>query len=112
MPTALKIAAAWAWRIFLVAGLVYFVGWVLGFLSEVVIPLAVAMPAGRRAQAAGQPAARLGAAARDRPRRFTLLGGILLIAGALTLIINSIAGQAGELSTAGGGRASDSSSSG
>ena len=29
---------------------------------------------------------------------FTLFGGILLIAGALTLIINSIAGQAGELS--------------
>ena len=42
VPTALKVAAAWAWRVFLVAGLVYFIGWILGFLSEVVIPLAVA----------------------------------------------------------------------
>jgi Flp pilus assembly protein TadB len=43
VPAALKVAAAWAWRVFLVAGLVYFVGWILGFLSEVVIPLAVAI---------------------------------------------------------------------
>ena len=62
VPTALKVAAAWAWRIFLVAGLIYFVGWVLGFLSEVVIPLAVACLLAADAQAVGQPAARVGAA--------------------------------------------------
>lgn len=97
VPKPLKVAAAWAWRIFLVAGLVYFIGWVLGFLSEVVIPLAVATllaaalkPVANRLHGWGLPK---GAAA-----AFTLLGGILLIAGSLTLIINSIAGQAGELS--------------
>ena len=97
MPTALKVAAAWAWRIFLVAGLIYFVGWILGFLSEVVIPLAVACllaaalkPLANRLHGWGLP--------KGPAAAFTLLGGILLIAGALTLIINSIAGQAGELS--------------
>jgi predicted PurR-regulated permease PerM len=96
VPTALKIAAAWAWRIFLVAGLIYFVGWVLGFLSEVVIPVAVAIllaaalkPLANRLHGWG-----LG---RGPSAAVTLLGGILLISGALTLIINSIAGQAGEL---------------
>ena len=43
MPAALKIAAAWAWRVIVVAGLVYGVGWTRSaYLSEVVIPLAVA----------------------------------------------------------------------
>lgn len=98
VPKALKVAAAWAWRIFLVAGLIYFVGWVLGFLSEVVIPLAVAIllaamlkPLANRLHVWG-----LG---RGPSAAVTLLGGIALIAGALTLIINSIAGQAGELGT-------------
>lgn len=97
VPTALKVAAAWAWRIFLVAGLIYFIGWILGFLSEVVIPLAVACllaaalkPLANRLHGWGLP--------KGPAAAFTLLGGILLIAGALTLIINSIAGQAGELS--------------
>ena len=97
VPAALKVAAAWAWRIFLVAGLIYFVGWILGFLSEVVIPLAVACllaaalkPLANRLHGWGL--------AKGPAAAFTLLGGILLIAGALTLIINSIAGQAGELS--------------
>lgn len=97
VPKALKVAAAWAWRIFLVAGLVYFVGWILGFLSEVVIPVAVAVllaaalkPLANRLHTWGLP--------RGPAAAVTLLSGILLIAGALTLIINSIAGQAGELS--------------
>lgn len=98
VPKALKIAAAWAWRIFLVAGLVYFVGWILGFLSEVVIPVAVAIliaamlkPLANRLHSWG-----LG---RGPSAAITLLGGIAVISGALTLIINSIAGQAGELGT-------------
>jgi len=97
VPTALKVAAAWAWRIFLVAGLVYFVGWILGFLSEVVIPLAVAIllaamlkPLANRLHGWGLN--------KGLSAALTLFGGIVLIAGVLTLIINSIAGQAGELS--------------
>jgi predicted PurR-regulated permease PerM len=96
VPAALKVAAAWAWRIFLVAGLVYLVGWILGFVSEVVIPVAVAIllaamlkPLANRLHGWGL--------SRGLAAALTLLGGIALIAGVMTLIINSIAGQAGEL---------------
>ena len=96
VPASLKVAAAWAWRVILVAALVYFVGWILGFLSEVVIPVAVAIllaaalkPVANRLHTWGL--------ARGLAAAVTLLGGIAVIAGALTLIINSIAGQAGEL---------------
>jgi predicted PurR-regulated permease PerM len=98
VPKPLKIAAAWAWRIFLVAGLVYFIGWILGFLSEVVIPVAVAilLAAMLKPLANRLHQWKLG---RGPAAAVTLLGGILLISGVLTLIINSIAGQAGELGT-------------
>lgn len=93
VPTALKIAAAWGWRVILVAASVYFIGWILGFLSEVVIPVAVAIllaaalkPVANRLHTWGL--------ARGLAAAVTLLGGIALIALALTLIINSIAGQA------------------
>lgn len=93
VPASLKVAAAWAWRVILVAALVYFIGWILGFLSEVVIPIAVAIllaaalkPLANRLHSWGL--------ARGLAAAVTLLGGIGLIALALTLIINSIAGQA------------------
>ncbi|MFT4164417.1 MAG: AI-2E family transporter [Microlunatus sp.] len=93
VPASLKVAAAWSWRVILVAALVYGIGWVLGFLSEVVIPIAVAIllaaalkPLANRLHAWGL--------ARGLAAAVTLLGGIALIALALTSIINSIAGQA------------------
>ncbi|HYI59719.1 MAG TPA: AI-2E family transporter [Microlunatus sp.] len=98
VPKALKIAAAWAWRIFLVAGLVYFVGWILGFLSEVVIPVAVAILLAAMLKPVANRLHRWGLG-RGPSSAVTLLGGIALISGVLTLIINSIAGQAGELGT-------------
>jgi len=96
VPKALKIAAAWAWRIFLVAGLIYFVGLILGLLSEVVIPVAVAILLAAMLKPVANQLHRWGLP-RGPSAAVTLLGGIALIAGVLTLIINSIVGQAGEL---------------
>ena len=97
VPAALKVAAAWAWRVFLVAG------WSTSSAgSSASCPrwssrspspclLAAALkPLANRLHGWGLP--------KGLAAAVTLLGGILLIAGALTLIINSIAGQAGELS--------------
>jgi predicted PurR-regulated permease PerM len=98
VPNALKVAAAWAWRIFLVAGLIYFVGRILGFLSEVVIPVAVAILLAAMLKPVANRLHRWDLS-RGLSAAVTLLGGIALIAGALTLIINSIAGQAVELGT-------------
>ena len=76
MPKALKVAAAWAWRIFLVAGLIYFVGWILGFLSEVVIPLAVAILLAAMLKPVANRLHRWGLS-RGPSAAVTLLGGIL-----------------------------------
>ena len=98
VPRGLQIAAAWAWRVVLVAGLVYGLGRLAGVLSEVVIPLAVAIllaamlsPVANRLHTWGLP--------RAASTAVTMLAGLILIAGALTLIGSQIASQAATLST-------------
>ncbi len=73
-------------------------GWVSRYLSEVVIPLGVAIllaamlaPVANKLHGWGLP--------RGAATAITLLGGIALIAGALTLIGTQIASQSAELST-------------
>lgn len=98
VPSGLRLAAAWAWRIILVAALVYGLGKIAGYLSEVVIPVSVAIllaamlsPVSNKLRSWGLN--------RGLSTAVTLLGGIALIAGALTLITSQIVGQATELST-------------
>lgn len=98
VPHGLHVAAAWAWRVILVAALIYGLGRVLGYLSEVVVPVAIAIllaamlsPIAERLRAWGLP---LGAAT-----AVTVLGGLALIAGALTLIATQIVSQATVLSS-------------
>ncbi|GAA1427569.1 hypothetical protein GCM10009616_05060 [Microlunatus lacustris] len=97
VPPGLRLAAAWAWRVILVALMLYGLSRVLGYLSEVVIPLAVAIllaamlsPVSNRLRSWGMH--------RGPATAVTVLGGIALIVGALTLIGTQIADQAGELS--------------
>jgi predicted PurR-regulated permease PerM len=98
VPRGLQIAAAWAWRVILVAALIYGLMWLAGHLSEVVVPIAIAIllaamlsPVANRLHSWGLP--RAGATA------ITVFGGLLLMAGALTLIGTQIASQASTLST-------------
>jgi len=92
------VAASWAWRVIVVALLIYGLGRVLGYLSEVFVPVAIAIlltamlaPVAHRLRAWGLP---LGAAT-----AVTVLGGLALIAGALTLIGTQIVSQATVLSS-------------
>jgi predicted PurR-regulated permease PerM len=97
VPPGLRLAAAWAWRVILVALMLYGLSRVLGFLSEVVIPLAVAiLLAAMLSPVAGR--LRSWGMHRGPATAVTVLGGIALIIGALTLIGTQIASQAGELS--------------
>lgn len=96
VPSGLRIAAAWAWRVFLVAGLIYGVGWLLGYLSEVVIPVAIAILLAAMLKPVANKLHEWGLG-RGLASAVTLLGGIALIAGSLSLIISSIVGQASEL---------------
>ena len=98
VPRGLRLAASWSWRVILVSALVYGVGRVAGYLSEVVIPVAVAIllaamlsPVSNRLRSWGLH--------RGPATAVTVLGGLALIVGALTLIGTQIASQATELSS-------------
>jgi predicted PurR-regulated permease PerM len=98
VPRGLRLAASWSWRVILVALMIYGLGRVAGYLSEVVIPVAVAIllaamlsPVSNRLRSWGMH--------RGPATAVTVLGGIALIVGALTLITTQIASQAAELST-------------
>ena len=43
VPAGMRVAAAWAWRLLVLAGLGYVLLFILGRLSEVVIPVAIAL---------------------------------------------------------------------
>ncbi len=96
VPGGLRLAASWSWRLILVGALIYGLGRIAGYLSEVFIPLAVAIllaamlaPVCNRLRQWGLP--------RGAATALTLLGGIILIAGALALITTQIVGQTSEL---------------
>jgi putative heme transporter len=97
VPPGLQIAAAWSWRLLLVVAMVLGLAWLARYLSEVVVPVAVAIllaallsPVADRMRSWGLP--RGGATAA------TVLGGLALIAGSLILIGTQIVGQAATLS--------------
>ncbi|HET9648475.1 MAG TPA: AI-2E family transporter [Microlunatus sp.] len=96
VPRGLQIAAAWSWRVIIIAIMVYGVGLGLRYISEVVIPVAVAIllaamiaPLTNRLTRWGLP--------RAAAAGISVVGGLLLIVGALTLIGTQIAGQAASL---------------
>lgn len=97
VPFGVRVAAGWSWRLMVVAALVLATGYALRYLSEVFVPLAVAIlltallnPAVRLLRRLRVPA--LLAA------MVSLLGGVIVVAGALTLIGTQIASESDQLS--------------
>jgi predicted PurR-regulated permease PerM len=97
VPPGLQIAAAWSWRVLLVVAVVLGLSWLVRYLSEVVVPVAVAIllaallsPVANRLRFWGLP--------RGAATAVTVLGGLALIAGSLTLIGTQIIDQASTLS--------------
>jgi putative heme transporter len=98
VPRGLQVAAAWSWRVILVVALLWGIVWLAGYLSEVLIPVAVAilltalmLPVARRLVKWGLP--------RAAATAITVLGAVAAIIGVLIVIGGQIAGQGGELST-------------
>lgn len=96
VPRGVRIAAGWAWRVLLIAALVLALGFLAQFLSQVSIPIAVAIllaallsPVASRLRKWRFPRA-LAAA-------ISVVGGLALLAGVLTFIIQQIVSQAREL---------------
>jgi len=98
VPRGLQVAAAWSWRAILVAALLWGIVWLARYLSEVLIPVAVAilltalmLPVARMLRKWGLPKALATA--------ITVLGAVASIVGVLIVIGGQIAGQGPELST-------------
>ncbi|WP_232531433.1 AI-2E family transporter [Microlunatus antarcticus] len=98
VPDGLHVAAAWGWRVIVVAIMVAGIAYVLAFLSEVTIPLLVAvlltallLPVTKRLHTWGVN--------RGLATAITVLGGLVVIAGVLFLIVSSIVSQSSTLGT-------------
>jgi predicted PurR-regulated permease PerM len=98
VPDGLHVAAAWGWRVIIVAIMVGLVAYVLAYLSEVTVPLLVAvlltallLPVTKQLHAWGVN--------RGLATAITVLGGLAVIAGVLFLIVSSIVSQSTQLGT-------------
>ena len=68
VPWALDLAAAWAWRLLVIAAGTWLLLWLIAFFAVVVLPL-VDRAADRRALQPGGPRAAAGSACRGAGRR-------------------------------------------
>ena len=86
IPRGLRISAALAWRLIVVAAALYVVGWVVGRLSVVVIPLGIALllsallaPAVQKLVAVRFP--------RGLATAIVLIAGLAVLGGLLTFVV-------------------------
>jgi predicted PurR-regulated permease PerM len=100
VPRGLQVAAAWAWRIILVIVLLWGIAWLVRYLSEVFIPVAVAilltalmLPVANALRKGRWGLPRAAATA------VTVIGAVASIVAVLIVIGGQIAGQGAELST-------------
>lgn len=96
VPRGMQIASSWAWRFLIIAAAMALLGWLVVELSVITIPLAVAIllaaglsPIKNQLQKWGIPSA--GAAA------ICVIGGVVVVFGALGLIIAQVVDQSDEL---------------
>jgi predicted PurR-regulated permease PerM len=97
VPVGVQIASAWSWRVLVIAGAVAVLGWVVSYLSEVVIPILVAVllsallvPVVRALQRLRLP--------RGPASGLTVVGMIIVISGLLTLAGTQISSGFSDLS--------------
>ena len=99
VPRGLQVAAAWSWRVILVVILLGGIVWIARYLSEVVIPVAVAilLTALMLPVADAFNKGRWGLP-RAAATAITVIGAVAAIVGVLIVIGGQIAGQGAELS--------------
>ena len=96
VPRGLRISASWGWRLIVTAAMVGGIGWLLRYLSEVTIPIAVAILLAALISPVANWFSR-----RRFPRALAaalaMIIGVVLVSGTLTLIATQIAGQAEDM---------------
>lgn len=98
VPWGIRIAGGWSWRLIVIVIMIVGVGWLLRYLSEVSIPIAVAI----LLAALISPVANFFNRHRfPRPLSalLSMIIGVVLVAGTVTLIGTQIAGQAQGMGT-------------
>ncbi len=97
VPRGVQVAAAWSWRVIVIAVMILGVGWIARYLSEVLVPIAVAI----LLTALLQPVAnrlRIWRFPRGAATAVSVLGGLAVILGVLTLIGTVIVNESTTLS--------------
>ena len=96
VPWGLDLAAAWAWRVLVIAGAGYVVFWLLGYFAVITLPLVVALlisalviPLVDVMHRAGLP--------RGLASLIVVLGGLAAVAVLLTFVGQQVAGGASDL---------------
>ena len=96
VPWGLDLAAAWAWRVLVIAGAGYAIFWLLGFFAVITLPLVVALlisalviPLVDVMDRAGLP--------RGLASLIVVLGGLAAVAVLLTFVGQQVAGGASDL---------------
>jgi predicted PurR-regulated permease PerM len=95
VPRGVRVAAAWVWRLLVIAAGVYALAWVAGRLSTVLIPVAVALLLSALLH---RPVAYLRAqgAPRSLSAAVVLVGGLVVVGGTLGVVVNAmVSGFAG-----------------
>jgi len=92
MPVAVRTAAAWSWRFLAIAGAVVVIGYGLTKLSELVIPVLVALLLTALMTHLVEWLARW--LPRGLATAIVLIGGVIVIAGAITLVVQQVSSNA------------------
>jgi predicted PurR-regulated permease PerM len=87
VPYPLRIAAAWSWRLLLVAAAAVGVLWVVGRLHQVVIPVAISLLLSALLSPAVSWLRKRVRLHRSLATALVMIGGLAVVAGTLTLVI-------------------------
>ncbi|PRW63447.1 AI-2E family transporter [Actinopolyspora mortivallis] len=88
IPPAIRVTAALGWRLLVIFGMLYALGWVVGKLSVVVIPVAIALLFSALLAPAVSALARM-RVPRGLATAVVLVGGLAAVGGILTFVINA-----------------------
>lgn len=102
VPYGLRIVAAWAWRLLVLAAAGYVLLWLVGRLAAVVIPLTIALLLSAMLSPAVHMLRTKLRLAPSLATAIVLIGGLVLAVGTLTLLITQIVSGAPELSAKAG----------
>jgi putative heme transporter len=99
VPYPLRIAAAWSWRILIVAAAATVVLWVVTKLHQVVIPVAISLLLSALLSPAVIWLRQRVRLHRSLATAIVMVGGLALVAGTLTLVITQFVSSWGNLSS-------------